>query len=140
MTVEVIPDAEQIVIQHLREHPDVVATNARVSSKTPTTFKSPWVRVTQLDAANVTNSPVEHLVNYFLQFDCYAGEGTQNPQLEASQISRIVRSVLHAMPQAEIAGVVVTQVIFTSHARIPDEVMEPRRERYVLYCEARMHG
>jgi hypothetical protein len=139
MTVLTIPDAEQIVGKLLREHPDVMAINARVASRLPTSFKTPWVRVTQLDAINVTNGPVEYLIEFFLQFDCYAGEGNQNPQLEASSLSRIVRAVLHGMPQADIQDVVVTQVIFTSHARIPDESMEPARERYVLDAEVRLH-
>jgi len=139
MSVVTIPDAEQIVGQYLRTSPDVMAMDARVASKLPTSFVKPWVRITQLDATNVTNGPVEHLVNYYLQLDCYAGEGTQTPQLQASDLSRTVRALLHALPQVDIDGVVVTHVAFTSHARIPDTTMEPARERYVLDAEIRMH-
>lgn len=138
--VKTIPDAERIVGDYLRGHPDVMALDARVSSRLPTSFTRPWVRLTQLDATNVTGGPVEHLVLYYLQLDCYAGETASNPQLEASDLSRAVRAVLFALGGKVVAGTTVSQVAFTSHARIPDDSMEPARERYVLDTEIRMHA
>lgn len=140
MTVLVIlPDAPAIVGSRLRSHPDVMALDARVAGKLPSSFKKPWVKITQLDATNVTGGDPEHLINFYLQLDCYAGGTDENAQEQASVLGRTTRAVLHDLTEQEIDGVVVTQVIFTGDARIPDEAFEPARERVVLDAEVRMH-
>jgi hypothetical protein len=135
----VIPDAPAIIASHLRTHPDVVALDARVAGKLPASFTKPWVKVTQLDATNVTGGQPEHLINFFLQFDCYAGADADNAQEQASLVGRTIRAVLHDMIEQSIDGVVVTHVAFTSDGRIPDEAFTPARERVVLDAEVRMH-
>jgi hypothetical protein len=140
MTVlTVIPDGPAIVGAQVRKHPDVVALDARVAAKLPASFTKPWVKITQLDATNVTGGQPEHLINFYLQFDCYAGSNADNAQEDASLLARTVRAVLHNLTEQDIDGVVVTHVAFTSNARIPDEAFEPARERVVLDAEVRMH-
>jgi len=138
MSATVIPDAEKFVGEFLRSHPDIVLLDARVAGRLPTAFVKPWVKVQQIDATSRTGS-VEHLINYLLQFDCYAGEG-DNGQAQASLLSRTVRSILHGMQDQVIDGVTVSQVTFTSHARIPDEAFEPWRERYIIDAEVTAHA
>ena len=134
-----IPDAPAILGKRLREHPDVMALDARVAGLLPTSFTKPWVKITQLDATNVTGGWPEHLIEFYVQFDCYAGSTPENAQAQASLLGRTIRAVLHDLTEQDIAGVVVTQVAFTGDARIPDEAFEPARERVVLDAEVRMH-
>ena len=135
----VIPDAPAIIGSILRNHPDVMDLDARVAGQIPKSFTKPWVKVTQLDATNVTGGQPEHLIEYYLQFDCYAGGTADNAQEQASLIGRTIRAVLHDLTEQDIDGVVVTHVAFTSDARIPDEAFEPARERVVLDADVRMH-
>jgi hypothetical protein len=134
-----IPDAPAIIGNRLREHPAVMALDVRVAGKLPASFTKPWVKITQLDATNVTGGQPEHLISFYLQFDCYAGSTADNAQAQASLLGRTIRAVLHDLTEQDIDGVVVTHVAFTSDARIPDEAFEPARERVVLDAELRMH-
>ena len=134
-----IPDAPAIIGGRLREHPDVSALDARVAGSIPKSFTKPWVKVTQLDATNVTGGDPEHLMEYYLQFDCYAGGEAANAQEQASRLGRTIRAVLHDLTEQDIDEVVVTRVAFTGDARVPDEAFEPARERVVLDAEVRMH-
>jgi hypothetical protein len=138
-TLTVIPDAPAIIGSFLRSHPDVMALDARVAGSLPKSFTKPWVKITQLDATNVTGGWPEHLINYYMQFDCYAGSTPENAQEQASLIGRTIRAVLHDLTEQDIPNVVVTQVAFTGDARIPDEAFEPARERVVLDAEVRIH-
>ena len=138
-TLTLIPDGPAIIGSRLREHPDVMALDARVAGTIPKSFTKPWVRITQLDATNVTGGDPEHLIEFYLQLDCYAGNEAANAQEQASRLGRTIRAVLHDLTDQEIAGVVVTRVAFSSDARIPDEAFEPARERVVLDAEIRMH-
>lgn len=133
-----IPYVEKIASDYLRDHPDVEALGARVVGKTPSSTSEPWVRVTQLDAANEPTSRPEHLIDYLIQFDCYAGSDGGQP--EANLLTRTVRAALHDMPDADHDDAVVTDVRFTSMARIPDVEFEPARERFVLDATVYMHA
>lgn len=136
-----IPDAERIVSDYLRSHAAVAALDTRVVSKTPGddaggTAQS-WVRVTQLDAQNSPQSRPEHLIDYLLQIDSYAGKDGGKP--EASLLNRTVRAALDDMPGVH-DGVVVTSVKFTNNARLPDSDFKEPRERYVLTTSIHMHA
>ena len=72
-TLALIPDAPAIIGGRLRAHPDVMALDTRVAGSIPKSFTKPWVKITQLDATNVTGGQPEHLIEFYLQFDCYAG-------------------------------------------------------------------
>lgn len=128
MTLALIPDIEKTVSRYLREHADIIALGARVVATPPADRSTPWVRVTQLDDQAVDGSRAEHLIEFMLQLDCYAGASGGKP--EASTLARTVRAALAAMPGTQ-NGVVVTGVQFLSGAYIPDTEFEPARERYI---------
>jgi hypothetical protein len=127
--VTLIPDGERLVSNYLREHTDVSAIATRVVGKPPPSFEDPWVQVTLLDAANQANSQPEHLINYLIQCDCYAGEDGGQP--EAKLLAFTVRAALDAMPGTH-DDVVVSSVRFTGMARVPDPDHSPTRERVIL--------
>lgn len=128
-----IPDAERLVGEYLRAHPDVTA---RVVGRTPGKNASDpaWIRLTQLDAADDPTSGQEHLIGYLLQLDIYAGG-----QPEVWTLARAVRAALHAMPGTH-GDIVITAVRFTGMARIPDQDFEPARERVVLTTTVYAHA
>lgn len=143
MTLQTIPDLEAIVGAHLRAHPDIVALNTRVAGRTPGSMTNSWVRVTQLDAADSRVSQVEHLIDFPLQLDCYAGSAAMDAhsgQTQASLLARTVRAVLKSMEGQSVGGVVVTRVRFNGMPRLPDTTFEPARERFVLTAEIMVHA
>jgi hypothetical protein len=142
MTVVTIPDAQAVVTKCLNDSPDVQALDARAATKLPSEQSKqvkPVVKVTQLDATE-SSFGVEHLVNFYYQFDCYAGGGDANSPVQASKLSRTVRAVLKSLQGTVQSGVTITDVAFTGHASIPDEAFTPWRERFVLDAEIRCHG
>jgi hypothetical protein len=135
-----ILDMERITGDYLRSDADVSALGARVSGQLPKTFTNPWIRVTQLDAANATaNLRVEHLVSYLMQFDVYAGEEATNAQAQASQLARTMRAALIDMQDTTIEGAVISGVEVRNDARLPDLDFSPPRERRVLTVEIWAH-
>lgn len=141
-TLPVIPDAEALIGGWLREHDDIIALNARVAGRTPNTTSLPWIRVTQLDAPPITRSRLEHVIDYMVQLDCYAGSEAMNDhvgQREASLLARTARAVLKALEGTTADDVVIAGVRFTTHLRAPDTDMEPARERYILTAQILMH-
>ena len=135
-----ILDVERITGDYLRADADITTLQARVAGQLPKTFTKPWVRVTQIDAANVTgNQRVEHLVSYLLQFDCYAGAETDNAQAQASALGRTVRAALIDMQDQTLDGAVITGAEVRNDARLPDLDFDPPRERRVLTVEIWAH-
>lgn len=133
-------DMEKIIGDVLRDSPEIIALDARVAGQIPRTFTKPWVRVTQLDATNVSDSDdIEHLMSYLIQLDCYAGSDPQIGQAEASALARAVRGVLFSCKDSVVDAVIST-VTFRNHARIPDLSFDPPRERFVLDAEVFAHG
>lgn len=139
-----IPRMEIVAGDFLRSHPAIVALAARVAGKTPSDPSDPWIRVTQLDAANTGRSIPEHLMNYLVQFDCIAGRDASragNAQFEVTDLAYATRAALHDdFPGLRPGGVVVTCVEFTQMARIPDGDFEPARERFVLTAQIYAHA
>lgn len=138
--LQVIPDAEAILGDYLRDHADIQALDARVAGRTPSSQTLPWVRVTQLDATDVTD--VEHLLDHLLQFECYAGKDAMDNfvgQAEASLLGRTVRAVLRSAKGQTLGDAVVTHVSFQGMPRIPDPDFEPARERFILTATIHMH-
>lgn len=137
----VIADAEALIGAWLREHDDIAALDARVAGQTPNSLTRPWIRVTQL-AAPDESAGTEHLIDYMVQLDCYAGSDATNGhtgQAEATLLARTARAVLKATEGSTVDGVVVTRVKFSTHMRAPDTAMEPARERVILVAELMMH-
>lgn len=138
MALVVGPDIEQIVADYLREHPDVRAVVQRVVSRTPTSTGTPWVRWVQIDDWG-QGDPADHLRGYLLQFDCYAG--SDNSREAASLIARTVRAALVAMVgvhrDAVITGVPPRLI---GASRIPDDRLDPARERVIVTATVFAHG
>jgi hypothetical protein len=134
----VIPYAEKILSDHLRTDADLVAMGARVVGKTPSTTAEPWVRVTQLDAQDIPSSDSEHLIDFLVQFDCYAGSDGGQP--EANLLARTVRESLREARDATHSGAVVTRARIVGHLRLPDQDFEPARERFVLTAAVHIHN
>ncbi len=122
-----IPDIEAALTTYLKNRPSLDELSARVVATTPSNTEAPWVRIIQLDAKAVGG--LEHLVDWLVQLDCYAGSGGQK---EASALTRAVRSELAAMPEVGATGLVVTCVRFLSCPRIEDTDFEPARQRFSL--------
>lgn len=138
-----IPAADALLATYLDEHADITALDARVAGATPLTLTRPWVRVTQLDASDDRVSGIEHLIDYLVQFDCYAGqEATTNhvAQSEASNLARTVRVLLKRLQGTTLSGAVISSVRFTGHLRAPDTTLEEARERYILTASIHMHA
>lgn len=137
-----LPNVEAIVGDALRNHPDIAAIGARVAGSTPATITLPWIRVTQLDMPDAGNS-LEHLVSPMVQLECYAGKAATNAhagQMEAWRLKATARAILAGLKGSVTNGAVVTGVVFTGDARIPDTAMEPARERYILTADVTLHA
>jgi hypothetical protein len=122
MSDALIPDAEAILGDYLRSHPNVEAFNARIVPATPDETGAPWVKVTQLDATDVGGSKNEHLIEWFGTFDCYAGKdaGEADGQEVASALTRTVRAALKRLEDVDPVGAVTSRVRIVSCPRLPD--------------------
>jgi len=145
MSLPVIPDVEVLAGAWLREHPDIQAFDARVAGRTPSPAaqRKPWIRLTQFDANDDEVASIEHLIDYLLQLDCYAGEDAMKAhtgQAEASALARAARAVLKAQQGRARDGVVISKVTFQGMPRIPDADFEPARERVILTATIRLHA
>lgn len=125
-----IPDIEAVLVSYLS--PLIGVT---VSTETPNDTSAQWVKVTQLDAQDATGN-TEHLIDYMVQLDCYAG--ADEGSVEASGLAREVRSMLATMFQ-RVSDPVISRVQFLSMPRIPDTDFEPARQRYALTVSVRAH-
>lgn len=133
-----IPDAEKVISEFLRDHVAVAAlVGRRIVGKTPDKTSTPWVRLVELDAVNSPASPAEHLISYLLQADCYASKDGGQP--EAKLIGYTVRAALHDDLPGMHDDVVVTSVRVSSRRMVDDDI-EPARERVILTITAHMHG
>jgi hypothetical protein len=137
MTLATIPDIEAILGNYLRTHPDIVALGARVGAEVPSSSVNPWVRITQLDAADYTDASLEYFIEYLVQVDSFAGKtatDAKRGQEEAHDVSKAVRAAMKHLEQLDLgpATPVVSCVRFRQHARLPDTSFEPPRQRYML--------
>jgi hypothetical protein len=132
-----VPDAEKIVGGYLRAHPALVALDVRVVGKTPARTDTPWIRLTQLDDPAVGGHRSDHLIEFLLQLDIYAGR--EGGQPEAALVNRTCREALRTMI-GEHGDAVVTGVEFLSAIRLPDtDGFEPARERFIRTVRVWMH-
>lgn len=131
-----IPSAEQVVGDYLREHAGVAALGARIVGTTPRDTDQPWVRITLLGDPSV-DDPADHLVAGYLQLDCYAGR--DGGQAEADMLRRTVRAALGDIATASHVDAVVTGATVGGTLRLPDQDFEPARERYVVSATVWLH-
>lgn len=130
-----ISDIEMVVGAYLRGHDDVLDITDRVMTRTPPTTDEAWVRLTLL--TDEQRSTSLYFVASVLQVECYAGNA--GGQSEASVLARTVRDALDDMPQAQLEDAVVTSVV-SSMRRMPDDVFEPARERYIIQSTITHHA
>lgn len=137
-----IPYAQKVVSDFLRPRLAV-----RVVAHPPAEGDrdEPWIQVTQLDAPQAPNDPADRLVEFYFQFDCYAGADGGMP--EAERISRTLRDHLHLMPGQHDAptvdddAVVVSCVTIIGASSQPDtDAFEPARDRFVVTASVYAHS
>lgn len=134
-----IPDAEKLVSDFLRDDVDVAAiVGRRVVGKTPSSIAEPWVLLRQLGGPSDATSSTDHLVAFYLQLDCYAGAAGGQP--EANLLGRTIRAALKTMTGEILDGAVVGRVRINGDSRIPDVAFEPARERRVVTTTIHMHA
>lgn len=136
MTLTLTPNAEKVVADYLRAHPDVAAITGRIVEKTPNSMDTPWVRYTQLAKPAMGNHRSDHALSPYFQFDCYAGKDGGQP--EASLLARTVRAALVELRGA-IGGAVITGVEIRGDSRQPDTQLDSR-ERFVLSAVVHLHS
>lgn len=127
-----IPDAEKVISKHLRDE-----TDERVVGKTPENTDESWVRLTLLDDPAVDGARHEHLIEAFVQLDCYAGR--EGGQPEANLLSRAIRAGVVDMPNHEHEDVTVTGAT-ARRRRSPDPEFAPARERVIVTARVWMHA
>lgn len=134
-----IPDPEIVLGDYLRSLTAVqnaigAGLVGRVANKTPQDISQPWVRITLLDDTQV--GPL-HFTRNFMQVDCYAG--TDNDPAVASLLARTIRHALEDVTDTRQDTAVVTFAT-SSMRRIPDDSVEPARERYIVSVEMGLHA
>lgn len=128
-----IPDVEKVLAKYLRAQ-----TGERLVGKTPDDTDESWVRLVRLDARAAEGARHEHLIEGYVQLDCYAGEDGGQP--EANELGREIRAALADAPNHSHEDVTVTGVEIRSDARMPDQTFQPSRERVVLTAVVWMHS
>lgn len=123
-------DAEKVVYDYLDAHPSVAT---RVVGRTPGDVDGTWIVLTQLDAQAVAGHRSDHVVDYLLQFAIYAGG---RPELWTLALA--TRAALKDMPGVH-DNAVVTGVIFTGMARVPDTDFKKPKERVILTARVIAH-
>lgn len=132
---------EKLAVAYLKtgatvlEHVDPI----RIATRTPPTLEAPWVRVTALAGRPVTSRP-RHLIGKRIQVECYGGADVDLAQGEADDLSEACAAWLALMDRVAHAGAVITGVAFnTDPWRLPDEGLEPARERYMFDLGVYLH-
>lgn len=129
---------EKLVAEYLRDDNAVAAlVGRRIVGKTPDSLSEPWVRLTMLDDPQDPDSAHDHLREFYLQLDCYAGATGGQP--EAYSLKEAVRVAIVAIDQADHEGATVTEGRVRGAARIPDDDIEPARERFIVTATVKAH-
>lgn len=136
-----IIDAEDVVGDYLRTHPDVLEITDDVVGQPLGDSQDPWVVVTQLDVVD-RGHYLEHLMEYMIQFECFAGARStkaHSAQAEVNLLGRTVRAALKDMEGQNLDGCTVHRVAFLDDQRFPDTTFEPARQRRILTADITLH-
>lgn len=128
-----IVDIEALTATYLREND----FRARNTPPDETHRAESWVEIHLINAPSDDVIPVDYLVGFLVDFNCYAGQNGGQP--EAKALVSSVRSALSLMRTTSFDDAVVTSVKFVSMPRVPDTEMEPARERYILTARIVAH-
>lgn len=129
-----IPDAEAVANAYLAEVLDI----DRIVTSTPNNLAAPWVRTTLINGPKEAKSTPAHLMIFHLQFDCYAGEG-RNKRAEASNLARGLWDALEGIAGVR-SGVTVNGAQLIDIKPLPDDSIEPSRERFIVEANVFMHA
>lgn len=127
-----IYDAEKIVADYLRSD-----TGARVVASPPDDKARAWVQLTEINAPQAANSPVDHLVAHYMQLDCYAGVEGGVP--EANALAGAIRESLVELRNNGDHGVVITGAHIEGSHRDRDLSFKKARDRRVLTVTVWIH-
>lgn len=100
MPLRVLPDAELLVVNYLREIDELANLYVKVWSKIPPAPALPLVRVLRVAGAPAIR---QHLDVARIQVDTWADK---NEKEQAHAVARLVQAALHEMPGAHDEGVV----------------------------------
>lgn len=129
---------EKIVTAYLRDDNAVAAlVERRIVAKTPDSLAEPWVRLTLLADPQDFRSQHDHLREFYLQLDCYAGATGGQP--EALSLYEAVRAAILAIHTGDHTGATISAGRINGGARIPDTDLEPARERFVVTATVYAH-
>lgn len=129
-----IPDAEAVANAYLAEVLDI----DRIGASTPTDLAQPWIRTTLINGPKEAKSTPAHLMIFHLQFDCYAGAG-RNKRAEASDLARGVWDALESIA-GKRSGVTVNGAQLIGIKPMPDDSIEPARDRFIVEANVYMHS
>lgn len=135
MSVTPIPDIEAFLVAYLKRS----LPGTKVATENPDKLAEPWIRITLLDPRDVTGVNIDYLIDYMVQFDCFAGNlGTA---AQGSGLALTTRAHLLAMEGAH-PELVVSKVEFLSGPRhAPDDTsVEPAIPRYELTASITAHA
>lgn len=133
-------NSEKVIADYLRQHPAVAAITDRIVSKTPENTDEPWVRYTQINRVAVGDHRSDHLIELFIQLDCYAGKdrvSQHDGQPGATRLAQAVREAMLGI-RGTYNGVVVTGAAVRGDSRIPDTELD-HRQRFVQQYVVWMH-
>lgn len=128
-------DGEKLLSNFLRTHASIVAEDTRIVGRTPGQTDDSWVMVTQLGGGQTDMA--DHLIDCYFQIDCYAGKAGGQP--EANSLAAAVRTALRDVAGTHSGGV-ASPAWINDQSRVPDEDLEPIRERVILTVSVPIHA
>jgi hypothetical protein len=136
----VITDGKRLVMDYLRAHPVITPVTTRVRSTMPDDTRHPWIKGTLIDISDAAE-PMEHLILYELQFDCYAGEDPDGKPgwPEANDLGLRVRAALKELKGSQ-GGAVASAVYLRGPKEIVDDDFTPDRARTIVEADVLIHA
>jgi hypothetical protein len=127
-------NAERLVADFLRAHPET--SSLRFVAETPDKDHrgEGWVQIQVIDGPQ--QDAADHLVDWLIQFDCYAGKDGGVP--EAIAMGAAVRKALQDIQGKHDRGV-ASRAMVMDGPRGLDTDFEPARERKILTASIPMH-
>lgn len=125
-------DVEKVLSKYLRDQ-----TKERIVGKTPESTDTSWVRLTLLDDPAVEGHRSDHLIEAYVQLDCYAGKSGGQP--EANNLSLTIRQALVEIADHTLEGATASGS-FPRRRRSPDPEFTPARERVIVTARVWMHA
>jgi len=129
MALLLIPDMEDVVGDYLRNLDEITDIGAKVVGLPLGDARQPWVLVSVLDSPR--RGPIDHLIEFFMQFSCYAGKDAtvaHGGQAQVNSLARTVRAALNELPETDLSDVVVSGVEVSFGPRLEDDTVEPARQ------------